>query len=527
MQLRTKYLPAYFSLPLTGAVLLFIAWPPNNFPAAAFIALLPFMLLDEIFRIKKLQFFAAVFTGFFAFHLMAAWWMYSSTIMGSLLAHLFNAAYMAIVLLLYQHFKSKTGNAFANLFVLPSLWLAFEYLHFHWELAWPWFTLGHLFAENPGWVQWYSLTGSLGGSLWVLMVNGLLATGLSHWLKKPSPKAFLWPAAGVVLVLIPLLLSYKTIQVPKSHQKLEVLIVQPNIDPRTEKFNGMLFDAQILRAQSLIGKGFHEGVELVVLPETYFTNPLEVDSLAGLLLRERLLDTNKTALISGIFTKISHSIPTQDRNAVIHAHEGTYVLYNSLLFADKNGIQLYHKTKLVPLVEKQPFYQIMKPLRQYIERSGGFFGSYGTYNDQFIFKMDNYAISPLICFESAFGDYAAHSAARGTNLIVLVTNDGWWSSPGGYRQHLAYARLRAIETGRTVVRAANTGVSAIISPDGSIQQSLAYGTEGTLVGHAALHSHRTFYSRNGDFIGISALFAAVLLLLVSLYRFFRKLAFRK
>lgn len=101
----------------------------------------------------------------------------------------------------------------------------------------------------------------------------------------------------------------------------------------------------------------------------------------------------------------------------------------------------------------------------------------------------------------------------GANLLVIITNDGWWDDSPGYKQHLSFATLRAIETRKDIARCANTGVSAIIRRDGTIEQQSPWWKEATLVAKLNLYEDTTFYAIHGDIIGRLAAFCSVLLLL--------------
>jgi apolipoprotein N-acyltransferase len=506
-----------FAFPLASALLLFLAWPPISLTALAFCALVPLLVLGKLTNSKPLGLFIACFIGFFVFHLLAAWWMYSSTIIGSLLAHLFNSFYMAVVILLTQLISKKWPTTLTYILAFPALWLAMEFLHFHWELSWPWFTLGHVFAEHPAWVQWYSYTGSMGGSLWVLVVNGLLAVIVKIMIHTEKLRLLHFGLAVIGLIFIPLLISNWLTTAKTTDARIRVLIVQPNIDPRVDKFGGMTQQEQYDVVEKLLASRLSSDIELLVLPETMITIPIDEDSLEVSTWIDQLRTfsggKNHIPILTGAFTKRSSNIPAKDKRALIEKGNQTYVLYNSALLIEKNRIQVYHKTQLVPLVEKQPFYHLMKPIRDFIEKSGGFFGRYGTHNDHFAFEFGETSIVPLICFESAYGGYTASSVSRQqAGFIVLITNDGWWSTPGGYRQHLAYASLRAIETGRYIVRAANTGISATINPSGLIENSMAYATEGILIADIGIQQELTCYSKHGDYIGLLALGLSVIIL---------------
>jgi apolipoprotein N-acyltransferase len=508
----------FYLLPTFGALLLFAAWPPNGYAVLAFVAFIPFLLLDQVLKGSTLRYVGAIFFGFLLFHLLAAWWMYSSTFVGSLLAHSFNAFYMAVVLWMYYYLKLKWQAAISNLVIFPLLWLAMEFLHYHWPLSWPWFTIGNVFAEHTNWVQWYSFTGSLGGSLWVLVVNGLAAAAIHSLLRLNKALALIYAFAAVVFLAFPIWLSMG--MEPKAYdgKELSVLVIQPNINPRTEKFGGMNQQDQLDIAGQLLVNNNNSEIDLIVLPETLITIPIDEDSLeqSGWIrqLKEFAGGSAHTPIFTGAFTiKRGLVVPESDFKAMVKNDGDEYVLYNSALLIDNDRVQVYHKTKLVPLVEKQPFYHVMKPLRDFIEGSGGYFGRYGTHNELQTFDFGNEKLAPLICFESAYGAYTSQRVEDYAGFIVLITNDGWWSSPGGYRQHLAYARLRAIESRRYVVRAANTGVSAIIDPNGKIVKQMGYDTIGAFTANISVMHKLTFYSVYGDFIGIISLIISFNILL--------------
>jgi apolipoprotein N-acyltransferase len=524
---QTKANLILFLLPALGALLLFIAWPPGGYAILAFVAFVPFLVLDQVVKGRPLAYFGAAFLGFFLFHLLAAWWMYSSTIIGSLLAHIFNAIYMAMVLFLFFLVKQKWNAQLSNLVVFPVFWLAMEFLHYHWALSWPWFTLGNVFSENTNWVQWYSLTGSLGGSFWVLVINGLLSSTFQYLLRHKRVQARTVFIIAAIFLAFPMLFSSHLKIDVHSGQKLKVLVVQPNINPQTEKFGGMNQQDQLDIAGQLVVKHNHREIDLIVLPETLITIPINEDSLeqSGWIRQLKAFagGTRHTPVFTGAFTKRGTYIPASDQKAIVKNNGDEYVLYNSALLIDNERVQVYHKTKLVPLVEKQPFYNLMKPLRDFIEGSGGYFGRYGTHNETFAFELGSEKLAPLICFESAYGAYISNNAGQIAGFVVLITNDGWWSTRGGFRQHLAYARLRAIESRRYVVRSANTGVSAIIDPNGIIVDQLGYDKVGTLEANITVLYKPTFYSIYGDYVGlISLIISTIILLSIPTRLFFGK-----
>ena len=98
-------------------------------------------------------------------------------------------------------------------------------------------------------------------------------------------------------------------------------------------------------------------------------------------------------------------------------------------------------------------------------------------------------------------------------MFAIITNDGWWDVSEGHKQHLSYAKLRAIENRRNIVRSANTGISAVINYKGEIIQSISYGEEGFIKSEVPLFKKITFYVKYGDYIFRISLFFLIIILL--------------
>ncbi|MGY8988590.1 MAG: nitrilase-related carbon-nitrogen hydrolase, partial [Flavobacteriales bacterium] len=142
---------------------------------------------------------------------------------------------------------------------------------------------------------------------------------------------------------------------------------------------------------------------------------------------------------------------------------------------------------------------------------GGTSGSLGSENTVHKFMVDEKIITPLICYESIYGDLQKGK----TNLIAIITNDGWWKNTVGYKQHFAYSRLRAVEQRKTIIRSANTGISGVINSKGEVLESTNWDEEVCISAEVSLNNETTFYSMFGDFIGRSSVFVAAMLFLVA------------
>jgi apolipoprotein N-acyltransferase len=176
-------------------------------------------------------------------------------------------------------------------------------------------------------------------------------------------------------------------------------------------------------------------------------------------------------------------------------------------------IKIYHKSKLVLGVEKLPFASILAPFEKYAINLGGTMGSLGIEKEAKIFDNEKTKVAPVICYESIYGEYVTDYVKKGANVIFIITNDGWWEDTPGYKQHLAYGRLRAIETRRSIARSANTGISCFINQRGDILQATNWWEQGVISGKINLNEKVTFYTKHGDYIGRVAAFIGTLMLL--------------
>ena len=189
-----------------------------------------------------------------------------------------------------------------------------------------------------------------------------------------------------------------------------------------------------------------------------------------------------------------------------------YDVYNSAVFVSDSGVvEVYHKAKLVPGPEKMPFPRLLDPLAKLAVDLGGTSGSLGSGNSLNNFKVKDINIRPLICYESIYGEMNFNNS----NLIAIITNDGWWKNTPGYKQHFSYARLRAIEQRKTIVRSANTGISGVIMPNGEVLEQTKWDEETCISANPPINTKTTFYAQFGNYIGRLSLFVAFMLMIVA------------
>ncbi|MES2761533.1 MAG: apolipoprotein N-acyltransferase [Bacteroidota bacterium] len=505
--------------PIT--ILLFFAWVPL------------FIIEDRIstnleIKRKKTKIIWLSYFAFFIWNICVTWWIYYASFGGAVLAIVCNPVFMCIVFMIWHNLKRRINKPWAIWLLIP-IWLGYEYGHTLWDLTWSWLIMGNAFAFNHNWVQWYEFTGTSGGSLWVLIVNILVF----NLIKSGSYNAKQL-AKPVAAIIIPIALSYTILSISTKHLNSEgsykTVIVQPNVDPYNDKF---YFAPEIQLHNVLIqlqGK-LDSTVDFLVLPETYLTEDIfegqENESYSLHFLMDSILkDYPKMTIISGANTihPFKHGeVRTSTARKYSNADE-YFDSFNTGLQLNNEGIIYYHKSKLVPGVERMPFPALFAPLESFAIDLGGTMGSLGTQEERTVFFSHDkkVAIAPVICYESVYSDYVGEYIRNGANLIFIITNDGWWDTSPGHRQHLAYAKLRAIETRREIARCANTGISCFITPYGEIEQATPYWEKAIISKNMIPNNDQTLYVKFGDLISYSSAFLAILLLIWSQILRFKK-----
>jgi apolipoprotein N-acyltransferase len=241
-------------LAVAGGLLWWAAWPVSPLTLLAFVAFVPLLLVEDTTASNR-RFFWLAYLHMFLWNLLTTWWIYNASFAGAALAIILNSLIMCVPWLLMRAVKKSFGHT-AGYIALICFWISYEYLHHNWDLSWPWLSLGNVFALHPGWIQWYEVTGSTGGSLWILGSNLLLYTLLKKYrqhghLKKLTPQA----AALVLIWVVPFVISNSFLNkreaalVNTKNATRNVVVVQPNVDPYDEKFTA---GTQAQQIQNLI-----------------------------------------------------------------------------------------------------------------------------------------------------------------------------------------------------------------------------------------------------------------------------------
>ncbi len=449
-----------------------------------------------------------------------------------LFANLCNSLFYALIFLLFYWAKSRLPYRSAYIFLI-SIWIAFEKLHLIWDFSWTWLNLGNVFSEKIYWIQWYEYTGTFGGSLWVLCIN----VWIFHLLKQQdftSIKIIIRKLiAPLIAIALPVAFSLYLYQKVEFQDKvIEVIMMQPNIDPYNSKYK-LTNEDFLNQLFSQLKPHLTKSTDYVLTPETYFSEGYGEELLSFRKskihneLQKKLASFPNTQIISGIQfydTYFKESSPSLTANYI---RKNLWVeYYNSALSEQyQKDIEVYHKSKLVVGVENMPFKKILKPLLgDFMIDMGGTVASRRIQEKRSVFShsMNQEKAAPVICWESIFGEFVTGYVKEGATFLAVISNDAWWGETPGHKQLISYTRLRAIENRRDIVRSANTGISAIIDARGEIIKETKYDLKTVLKGDITSRSKLTFYTRYGDIIARWSIFIAALFFLLAISGRFKK-----
>jgi apolipoprotein N-acyltransferase len=388
----------------------------------------------------------------------------------------------------------------------------------------PWINLGNGLAKDISFIQWYEYTGTGGGSLWILLSNLLLAHFIIRSVRGKNRNILL--ITWLSLILIPSAFSLWRYSVIRANniQPSEIILIQPNMDPYTEKFT-IPFRDQLNKVINLAELSATENTVWIVTPETTIDDSVDLGNLHNdqyiKIVKELTSKLPGTSVLTGMVTfnkqktEGDTTVVSQFRNS---STDWRSDYYNSALRIDTGAeIEVYHKSKLVPGVEIQYFPKTRRLFSHILPYFGGTKWGYGSQSERVCFthQRTGEKIAPIICYESVFGSFVTDYVKKGANALFIITNDGWWYSTEGYKQHLSYASLRAIETRRPVARCGNTGVSCFIDIRGKRVIETEWWTETVLKGSITPENRITFYVKHGDYILRISLFICILVLIYS------------
>lgn len=484
-----------------SGLLLALAFPSPEVSIFAWVGLLPLLWACRDLALRR-AFFLGWISGV-AFYVATLYWIVHTvsayTALPAIVA-VFVLLLCASVLALY------TGAFMAGLRVVeraglsavwlgPPLWAALEWLRSWFLIGFPWVALGYSQYRNRNLVQMAEVTGVYGISALLVFFNLVVFAVIAQrrsreQLRRQRPALVLLTG---LMVLAPLLGAWRRAELRRlpAAGHLRVGIVQGNID-QDQKWDPAYQGTTLDRYEELTARVAASGAELVVWPETaapfFFQEPGE--------LRQRLLDLAARQHIYLLFGS----------PGFFQSSAGRLRLTNRAYLLSPEGREIgsYDKLKLVPFGEYVPF----GPLLFFVHKMVVGVGDFVPGVEETVFRLPQARFSVLICYEAIFPDLTRRFVARGADFLVNITNDAWFGRTSAPHQHLAMATLRAIENRVPVVRAANSGISAIIDVDGSIRWRTGLFVAAARSDEISWPHVRTFYTRFGDLFGLGCALAS-------------------
>ncbi|HUX95203.1 MAG TPA: apolipoprotein N-acyltransferase [Bacteroidales bacterium] len=513
-------------LSVIGGILSGVAWTGWCTGLVLLVSLVPFFVIENhLYENRKRYtpnaYFLLILPGLLIFSIIVMGWMRVASIAGAVMVITGLTFLMAISLWLAFTIRIRAGNM-AGITAIFVLWLTYEFASLNISIISPWMNLGNGLAKDIAFIQWYEYTGTGGGSLWILLSNYLMAHIIIRYSsgKETTPLTI----ALIVLIMVPSLFSlckYNTIKECSAIPE-EVVIVQPNTDPYSEKFV-IPFKFQLQKVIRLASDSTSQNTSWIITPETTVDDPVNLDDLQNnqyiKMIQDMVRKYPNSSVVAGLvtFRQYNSKVKPPTRSAVKRDVSGYYSdHYNSAVKIDTGkNFAVYHKSKLVPGIEMQFFNGPGRLLKRLLPYLGGTRWGYGSQDDRGILEhtLTGTKIAPIICYESVFGSYMTEYIREGASAIFIITNDGWWKNTGGYRQHLSYASLRAIETRRPVARCGNTGISCFIDINGNIREETGWYREAVIKGFIIPEEKITFYVKHGDYIMHISLLISILIIL--------------
>ena len=513
---------------LSGALLLGLTVIFPQLGILSWIALIPSMavilirLPDPSIRLRKL--WETGFLFFFAYYLVNFHWflyMYPLDFTG-----MSKPVALLVVAIAWFGLSAFQALGAAFVFLLTGLALRSEFISkkplLHpvifaslW-VAWEWF------QANSGWsgVPWArvclsqaSFLPALQSAAWfgsyfvsflIILVGGLLAYVLLYADKRKlavilAASLFLGNlGAGIIRMLT----------FDHGDTRVSIAVIQGNLSSR-EKWGDNATEHALTVYGDYTREAAEAGAEIVIWPETAIPVNVDTHSYTGTRI-SRIAESCGVTVLAGVFTD----------------HPETGEDYNSIVVYLPNGQRsetVFNKRNLVPFGEFVPFRELVMTVIPPLAEIGMLDRDLLAGEDSYVFDLDQASIGSLICFDSIYETNALDSVRNGAELLAVSTNDSWFKDSRGVWMHNAQSQLRAIETGRWVVRSANTGVSSVISAVGRVEDKLDALQAGYVLADVTLQNQRTLYSHIGNLFPILCLtFGGMCVLLVPAEKLMQK-----
>lgn len=486
-----------YAFALIAGVLLALSFPRYGHPAFAWIALVPLLIALTGWRgrpgrvpgQRPLRALTLGLTTGAVYFAGTVYW--TGTVIATfgglatpvaMFAMLVLAAYLAlypaVAALIVSRLIARAGAA--GLLFAPAAWVATEFFRGYAFGGFPWVPLGNSQVTVLPIAQLASVLGVYGLSALVALVNAVIAFAL---LTAGPARVRSLALTGAVVIGVGAWGTWRIHDgsLTREGTPLRVGLVQANIE-QTAKWDPKqarrIFTTYIAMTRDVVKRG----AEYVIWPESSTPFMFEQDEVGEQQMRELAREV-RVPMLFGSDQLIRGSMPR---------------LYNAayLLRPDGQTAAVYRKIHLVPFGEFIPMKRWLYFVSPLVESLVDF--SAGT--EMVMLPVGTHLTSTAICYEVVYPSLIRQAVDNGSELLTTITNDGWYGHSSAPYQHFAMASMRAIEEGRYLVRAANTGVSGMVDPYGHVRLASDLFVEGAWVVDVRLLDDRTLYSRIGDVV---------------------------
>jgi apolipoprotein N-acyltransferase len=389
--------------------------------------------------------------------------------------------------------QRRWGNA--ALLLAPVAWVATEILRSHTLYGFAWCLLGYSQQPNLPFIQIASVTAVFGVSFLVATGAATLAYVLAE---KRRPRRLAAAGGCVLLLAIVGIHGWSRLSRPiPDGPRVRVGLVQASV-LQEDKWDPEKAWENVGRHLTLTAQAANAGAHLVVWPESSLPFEFEGQPVVENPFRDLVRQRNLYLL----FGNDDHE----------NGPQGHRVWVGAKMLDPEGGLSFrYHKIRLVPFGEYVPLQPLLTLGGRYAAKLVREVGEFTPGTEYTIGTVEGHGFAASICYEAIFPDLARQFTSRGADLLVNMTNDGWYGTTSAPYQHFAMAAFRAVENGKYFVRAANTGITAVVDPRGRVVARTALFDSTALVRDVTFVPGETFYARHGDVFAWGCLIVAALL----------------
>lgn len=475
-------------LSIASGLLIALSFPTPGFSFLAWIALIPMLVALEGSS-PRTSFRIGITCGVSAYAFILYWLNIVFTQYGHLPWTVSIPVYMLLVFWLAMFYGLSTGIArmgelagIKAAFTLPVAWVAFDFIRSFLFSGFSWAMLGHSQFRTLPLIQIADLAGVYGITMLIVLSNVVLYRAV----RAVSGKGVPYPLKSAIVLLIlftgTLFYGFNRLNEPAeiSAKPLRVALIQGNI-PQDVKWSPEFREKTVAVYERLTHEASKNGVDLVVWPESAVPFFFQDDLLQAERLRNLARELNSCIL----FGSPAHEI-----------QNGRTILLNSAFMLSTTGETTGRADKLhlVPFGEYVPFGNIFTFINKIVVGIGDF----APGQKAVTLKAGGVELGTQICYEVIFPELAREYVRGGARILVSITNDAWFGRSSAPYQHLSIAVFRAVEARTPLIRAANTGISAIIDQNGHIRSMTALFVEGFRTGEVTPGSGKSLYLTIGD-----------------------------